>query len=286
PASGLPGVTVTVKATGLDPYKDKVVFRINGEPAPITPITDTEIKATVPDNASTGSISLTADAVVIFGPNVAVVGKVNLDPTFQATRGANGQVSSVYPTPDGKQIIVGNFTNYDNKGIIRPINRIVRTFPDGTYDASLRTGTGANGFLASALKIGDKFFIAGSFSGYGQRGENISNITRLNDNGTVDTMGISTFRRADQADTIKYFPTFNGGFHGGGIGRIYEQQGKILVTGSFRYYVTRTYDKPNRLEVRDTVIIDSTEVRQIARLNTDGTLDKSYRFNTASNKSF
>lgn len=286
PASGLPGVTLTVKATGLAPYKDRLVFRINGEPAPIVEITDTEIKATVPDNASTGIVSLSVDDVVVFGPKFDVVGKVNLDPTFQATRGANGQVSYVYPTPDGKQLLVGNFTNYDNKGIIRPINRIVRTFPDGTYDASLRTGRGANGFLSSVIKIGDKFFIAGSFSGYDQQGQNISNITRLNENGTIDTMGISTFRRPEQSDTTKYFPRFNGGFNGGGIGKIYEQGGKLLVTGSFRYYVTRTYDKPNKLEVRDTVIIDSTDVRQIARLNTDGTLDKSYRFNTAANRSF
>src|SRR5690554_1008602 len=286
PASGLPGITVTVKATGLDAYKDRVVFRINGEPAQITSITDTEIKATVPDNASTGIISLTVDDVVVFGPKFDVVGKVNLDPTFQATRGANGPIGQVYTTPDEKLIMVGGFTNYDNKGIVRPINRIVRTFPDGTYDASLRTGRGANGFLSSVIKIGDKLFIGGSFSGYDQRGENISNITRLNENGTIDTMGISTFRRPDQSDTIKYFPTFNGGFHGGGIGQVYEQSGKILVTGSFRYYVTRTYDQPNKLEVRDTVILDSTEVRQIARLNTDGTLDKSYRFDVAANKSW
>jgi len=285
PASGLPGATVTVKATGLEAYKDRVVFRINGEPAAITSITDTEIKATIPDNASTGVISLSVDDVVVFGPKFDVVGKVNLDPTFQATRGANGPIGQVYTTPDEKLIMVGGFTNYDNKGIVRPINRIVRTFPDGTYDASLRTGRGANGFVGAVVKIADKFFIGGSFGGYDQRGENISNITRLNENGSIDTMGISTFRRPDQADTIKYFPTFNGGFNST-VGRIYEQQGKLLVTGSFRYYVTRTYDQPNKLEVRDTVILDSTEVRQIARLNTDGTLDKSYRFDVAANKSW
>src|SRR5690606_28731009 len=122
-------------------------------PAQITSITDTEIKATVPDNASTGIISLTVNDVVVFGPKFDVVGKVNLDPTFQATRGANGDVAVVYPTPDGKLMMVGGFTNYDNKGIIRPINRIVRTFPDGTYDASLRTGKGANGFLGTVIKI-------------------------------------------------------------------------------------------------------------------------------------
>src|SRR5690606_41299433 len=98
-----------------------------------------------------------------------------------------------------------------------------------SYDTSLRTGRGANGFLSSVIKIGDKLFIGGSFSGYDQRGENISSITRLHENGTIDTMGISTFRRPDQSDTIKYFPTFNGGSPVGGIGQGYETSGKVLT---------------------------------------------------------
>ena len=284
PAMGLPGTVVTVKVTGLAQFKDKLIFRFNGEEATVNEVSDTEIKVTVPDYASTGVMSISVGDVVVFGPQFEVIGKINLDPTFQVPRGANNTVAKVYATPDGKQILVGNFTNYDNKGIIRPINRIVRTFLDGTYDASLRTGRGANGYLSSIVKIDDKFYIGGSFSGYDQRGENISNMTRLNNDGRIDTMGISTFRRPDQSDTVKYFPTFNGGFNGG-VDQIYEQQGKLLVTGSFRYYVKRTYDKPNKLELKDSVILDSTEVRQLARLNKDGSLDKSYRFNIAANKS-
>src|SRR5690606_23353445 len=39
------------------------------------------------------------------------------------------------------------------------------------------------------------------------------------------------------------------------------------------------YDQPNERETRDTTILDSIEIRHIARLNLDGTLDKSFRFN-------
>jgi hypothetical protein len=65
---------------------------------------------------------------------------------------------------------------------------------------------------------------------------------------------------------------------------LYNHQGKILATGNFRYYVKRTYDKPNYDFTRDTVILDSTEIRQILRLNLDGSLDKTYRFDVGTNK--
>ncbi|MFB5946836.1 DUF5008 domain-containing protein [Albibacterium profundi] len=284
PESGLPGTEVTFKVTGLVPYQDEMIFRISGEEAEVLSVTDSEVKVKVPDYASTGVVSISVGEVVVFGPRFTVTGLIKLDPTFQATRGANGTVAHILNTDDGKQILVGGFTNYDNKGIIRPINRIVRIFPDGTYDASLRTGKGANGFLNSVVQYNNKFYIAGAFGGYGQRGDNISNITMLNNNGSIDTMGVEPYRRPDQTDTTKYYPTFNGGFNSS-VDKMYLQDGKLLVTGNFRYYVTRTYDQPNRLEVRDTVILDSTQVRQIARLNPDGTLDKTYRFNEGTNSS-
>ncbi|WP_233260855.1 DUF5008 domain-containing protein [Pedobacter sp. HMWF019] len=282
PESGNPGVEVSIKATGLVPYKDKLILRINGEQAVVKEVTETGIKAVVPDNASSGVISVSVDDKVVFGPIFKVTGYLSVDPTFRATNGANGAVYQRLVTDDGKIMLVGSFNNYDNRAAIKPINRIVRTFQDGSYDASLRSGKGANGLLTRIIALPGKFVVAGSFNGYDQRTENISNITMLNTNGSIDTMGVKTFRRPTQTDTIKYFPKFNGGTDGG-ISQMYEQNGKVLITGSFRYYVSRRYDRPNKYETRDTVILDSTEIRQIARLNADGTLDKSYRFNTATN---
>lgn len=284
PVSGLPGTVVEIKATGLMQYKDEIVFRFNGEEADIVEVTDSGIKAVVPDYASSGVTSISVGDRVVFGPIFSVDGLLSIDPTFRAVNGTNGGILQRMVTDDGKIFFVGDFTNYDNKGVIRPINRIVRTFQDGTYDASLRSGRGANGRISKIVPFQGKYLIAGSFGGYDQRTENISNLTMLNSNGSIDTMGISTFRRPTQTDTIKYFPRFNGGVNSG-INQLYVQDGKILITGNFRYYVSRQYDKPNKYETRDTVILDSTEVRQIARLNPDATLDKTYRFNTANNMS-
>jgi hypothetical protein len=282
PESGLPGSSISINVTGLLPYK--LIFRINGEQAVVTEITETGLKATVPDMGSSGVTSISVGDQVVFGPIFKVTGFLVPDPTFRAVNGTNGYISQYYITDDSKVFLVGNFNNYDNKGVIKPINRIVRTFKDGTYDASLRSGRGANGSLSRILPFQSKLLITGNFNGYDQRTENISNITQLNTNGSIDTMGIKTFRRPTQTDTTKYFPRFNGGV-AGGIYQLYEQNNKILVVGQFRYYVRRQYDKPNKLETKDTVILDSTEVKQIAKLNPDGSLDKTYRFNTAANMS-
>ena len=284
PSNGLPGTAVQISATGLLPYKDKISFTFNGEPAEIVEITAAGIKIKVPDNASSGVTAILIDDKIIFGPIFTVQGLIATDPTFVATQGANGAVIQALPLIEGKYMLVGNFSNYDNKGVVTPNNRIVRTFLNGNIDRTLRAGTGANGVLLGIAQLGTQFYIAGAFSGYNQRKENISNITRLNGNGTIDSMGIKTFRPPGKRDTIKYFPRFNGGTDGY-INKIYTHQGRIIVTGGFRYYITRRYDQPNRYQTSDSVILDSTEARQIIRLNPDATLDKTYRFDIATNKS-
>ena len=284
PAEGLPGSTVTIAATGLVPFKDQIIFRINGEQAEVKEVTEAGITVVVPGYASSGVTSISIGDQVVFGPIYRVNGYLSVDPTFRAVNGANNFISQRFLTDDNKVIFVGAFNNYDNKGVVKPINRIVRTFNDGTYDASLRSGRGANGLLNRIVKIGDRYFVGGYFNGYDQRGDNISNITSLFLNGSVDTMGVKTFRRPTQTDTTKYFAKFNGGVTGE-IVKMYEQDGKILASGSFFYYVSRQYDKSNRYQTRDTVILDSIEMRQIVRLNVDGTLDKTYRYDQATNRS-
>ena len=285
PATGLVGTTVTIKATGLMPYKDQLSLMFNGEKAEVISVSDTEITAKVPATGSTGNISIAIGDQLVIGPQFTVTGLVQNDITWKATAGTNGYVSQFYEMNDGRALVLGSFTNYDNKGIVTPINRIARVSLDGDYDRTFRTGRGANGSLSRVIEIGGRFVIVGGFSGYNQRTENISNITTLYPNGAVDTVYIRTERRPTLTDTIthKWFPKFNGGTNAF-INRVYVHQGKILATGDFRYYVKRDYRQPNYDNTRDTVILDSTEIRQILRFNLDGSLDKTYRFNTTTNK--
>lgn len=284
PSLGAPGETVTVSVEGLLPYKDKLTFMFNGEKAEVLELTSSYIKVKVPDFASTGVLSVLVDDVVTFGPTFKVNGLINPDPTFKLPAGTNGPVMKVLSRPDGKYMIVGAFTNYNNKGLIKPINRIVSAFNDFSYDPSLLSGKGANGYLNNIIHYNGKYMIAGGFSGYNQRSENISNVTILNTNGSIDTMGVHTFRRPDQTDTIKYFPRFNGGADRA-INNLYKQDDdKIVATGDFQYYISRRYDQPNRRQEKDSVILDSIRMPQILRMNSDGTLDKTFRFNTAINE--
>ncbi|KQM74778.1 hypothetical protein ASE74_01995 [Pedobacter sp. Leaf216] len=285
PAVGLVGTTVTIKASGFDKYKDQLSFMFNGEKGEVLSVTATEIKVKVPETGSTGVTSIAIGDQLFIGPTFTVTGLIQVDPTFKATAGTNGYVSQFYEMLDGRAIVVGNFTNFDNKGGVVPINRIARTSIDGEYDRTFRTGKGANGGLSSIVEIGNRFIVAGGFSGFNQRADNISNITSLFTSGAIDTVKIQTKRKPTATDTVtqKWFPKFNGGTNGY-IDRVYKHQGKILATGDFRFYVKRTYDKFNYDLSRDTVILDSTEIRQILRFNLDGSLDKTFRFNTVTNK--
>ncbi|PRD56170.1 DUF5008 domain-containing protein [Sphingobacterium gobiense] len=272
------GSIIKLKANGLNEYLDKAVFKFNGQEAEIVRVNGDEVEVKVPPYASTGVTSITVDDVIIFGPEFTVNGKVRIDPTWEAIAGANGSVNGRLLTNDGKVIYVGNFTDYNRRGLVRPINRIARTFSNGIYDVSFRTGQGANGSLNSIVHIGNHYYLSGGFSAFGQKRDNISNITRIHLHGDVDTVGVHPFRRPDQSDTLKYVPAFNGGFNSA-ISHLYPQENKLIATGNFRYYVSRRYDQPNRLETRDSVILDSVEIRHVARLNLDGTLDKTFRFN-------
>lgn len=282
PVNGEPGTEVTLPVTGLKPYEANTKFMFNGIEAEIISVTETAIKVKVPPFASSGLISLLIDDQLVFGPQFIVDGLISFDPGFLAAKGANGKVNHVFNLIDGRQLLVGSFTNYDDKGSFSPLNRIVMTAQDGLLDRTFRSGRGANGELSRVIELGGRLIISGGFSGYAQRFSNISNITSLNVNGTIDTMGIHTFRRPDQTDTIKYFPKFNGGTDQF-IDRIYPSGEKVIAVGNFRYYVKRRYDQPNYLLETDTVILDSTEARQIIRMNADGSLDKTYRFNMEAN---
>ena len=280
PEVGAPGTTVTFKISGMQNYEN-AKFRFNGRDAEILSITKDEVQVKVPEFASTGVISIVVDDKIVFGPKFTVQGVVRIDPTWQAVVGSNGAIRSRFVTPDGKSIFVGEFTNYNNRGLVRPINRLVRTFQDGMYDVSWSLGQGANGAVNEILQYENHYYIAGSFSGFAQRPNHISNMTRIFINGVLDSSAHKPFRTLEQLDTTVYMPTFNGGFNSA-VSKIYlDDSNKIIASGNFRYHIKRRYDQPNKTEERDTVILDSTEIRHVARLLTNGDIDKTFRFDAS-----
>jgi uncharacterized delta-60 repeat protein len=166
-----------------------------------------------------------------------------IDATFNPGTGANNRVSSVAVQSDGKILIGGDFTNYNNTSR----NRIARLNADGTLDTTFNPGTGANNRVSSvAVQSDGKILIGGNFTTYNGTARN--RIDRLNAAGTLDT-------------------SFNPGT--GANLRVYsvavQSDGKILIGGDFTTYNT------------------TSSRNRIARLNADGTLDTTFAPGTGAN---
>lgn len=137
------------------------------------------------------------------------------DTSFNTSTGAtSGIVYKVCPQSDGKIIIVGSFTKYNNV----TVNRIARILPNGALDTSFITGSGAalNITNVEVLKDG-KILLSGNFLAF--NGFSTNKIIRLNQDGSVDT-------------------SFNigSGFSDDINAMLLQPDGKIILGGKFASY--------------------------------------------------
>ncbi len=214
-----------------------------------------------------------------------------LDESFNPGTGANNIIYSMTVQSDGKILIGGNFTYYNDTKRIR----IARLNTDGTLDTTFDPGLGANkGIYSIAVQEDGKILIGGAFECYNDPTykPTTNHITRLNDNGTLDT----TFHwNRDEANGDVYPIAVLG-------------DGKLLIAGNFTTY---GFDARNRIARLDdygwldtsfdpgcgadnnvrsmavlsdgTILIaghfttyNGTPRNHIARLNADGTLDTTF----------
>ena len=219
----------------------------------------------------------------------------SLDGTFNAGNGlsAGGSVSTIGIQSDGKIIIGGSFISYG--GTAR--GRIARLNTDATLDLTFDPGTGANNDPWSVpIQADGKIIIGGFFTSY--NGTARGPITRLNSNGSLDL----TFNPGTGANNSVYASAMqsDGKIIIGGVFTVYngvsrsriaringdgsvdltfnpgtganadvntialQSDGKIIIAGSFTSY-------------------NGTSRNNIARINTDGTLDASFNPGTGSN---
>jgi hypothetical protein len=154
-----------------------------------------------------------------FNPDVRVQSLFNYTngtsyPVNNPNPGANGQVNALQVQSDGKTIIGGIFTAYDNV----PFKRIARVDTNGWPDLTFNPGDGANASV-SALKIDSqgRILVGGQFTS--MNGMDAPHIARLNKDGSVDT-------------------TFSPG--NGANGQVFcievQEDGKILIGGEFTTY--------------------------------------------------
>ncbi|MEN5432568.1 DUF5008 domain-containing protein [Sphingobacterium faecium] len=297
------GAALELKVNGLLKYKDQFKVFVNELEAEVLSYTDSTLNFVVPAMSSTGSIWVTANEQSFFGPVIKIGGKVSVDVSFKAVNGTTrlgtGGDASIYDIiqlPNNKFWLVGAFDSFELKATEeKPKAGIVQMGPEGAYDDDyMRFGIGAFGASKTIYSINrintgsynGKFIVAGNFSAYDSKRptrQTINNITRLNDNGSLDTMRTLDIVNPTpekvwkNADTI---PAFNGGVDGV-VRKTFIFGEKLYVIGNFQNYKRIYY--PN--SSYDDKVYDVTRMLQIAKLNLDGSMDSTYHFNPAKGQS-
>lgn len=121
--------------------------------------------------------------------------------------GASAFVNDFEVLPDGKLIVVGDFTSYNGVGIPRGIMRLN---PNGTRDTTFVSG-GYSNYQYEVFVQGSKYVSVGFANQYS--GQSIGNVSRINPNGTLDTTWNSgPFTNTGGLDSINHLALMNDGF--------------------------------------------------------------------------
>ena len=140
------------------------------------------------------SIAVQTDGKIIVGGAFASIDSVitndiirlnsdgSPDTTFTTGTGFNNNVERVVIQPDGKILVGGRFTGYNNQYY----GRIARLNTDGSADTTFKAIPGASSTVeAMAVQPDNKIVIAGDFTSYNN--DTLIRLARLNADGTGDT---------------------------------------------------------------------------------------------------
>ncbi|MBL8181613.1 MAG: VCBS repeat-containing protein, partial [Blastocatellia bacterium] len=175
--------------------------------------------------------------------NIASVRRIDAngtaDPTWTALT-YNGSIDQATVLPDGKVLVNGDFSTIG--GVTRRL--IARLNSDGTVDTSFNASVPAEGTVVTLISVAPdgKIYAAGNFSSIG--GAARPRFARLNADGSADT----SFQN----------PLISG--NGNIIVRpsLIQADGKVIIGGGFE-------------------TIGGIARKNLARLNSDGTLDTTFR---------
>lgn len=130
-------------------------------------------------------------------------GPGDLDGSFDPSPGANAAIRAVALQPDGKIVIVGDFTTAGGQ----PRMRVARLMPNGALDTTFVSTAGPDrGVTAVALQSDGKILLTGDFNNVA--GAARKYFARLNADGTHDTTFASTqpFLASGTMRTIQSLP--------------------------------------------------------------------------------
>jgi uncharacterized delta-60 repeat protein len=159
----------------------------------------------------------------------------SVDSSFQVTIGkgpTNSSLSAIALQNDGKIVVAGAFTSFDNI----PKGRLVRLHQDGSLDTNYISGVGANDFIRNLVIQPDgKCIVVGDFVSF--NGVSSPRIARINLDGTLDSnfstnVGLGFTSSSFTASTT---------------GVDVQANGRIIVVGSFLSFNNTTANNMVRL---------------------------------------
>lgn len=295
------GSELELKINGLAKYANNFKLYVNEVEAEVLEFTDSTVRFKVPLNASTGSVWVAAEGQSFFGPIVKVGGKVSVDATWKIINGAtnengNSTVYDIELLTNGRYWVGGAFRNFELKATSTvPIGGVAQLDANGGYlTTDINFGKGVGGGLATITSLvrvatgsqAGKFIIAGSFSSYNSTRPNrqtLNNVARLLSNGTLDSLIVPEIVNPDPAQTWKNADTVSA-FNSGVDGLVR----KALIFGEQIYFVG-DFNNYKRMFLRNSTYDDKsydlTRMRQLVRVNMDGTMDSTFHFNKATRQS-
>jgi len=214
----------------------------------------------------------------------------SLDTTFHTGMGFNDpDVLTISIQADGKLIVGGHFVKYNNVS-----NRyIVRLNADGSADPGFNTGDFVKSTLidASAIQSDGKIIIAGESSSTANR---LKGIARLNTDGSVDnTFDVGTgtdddvYAVAIQSDGKVIIGGEFTSYNGTSVNRIARLNTDGSLDNSFTVGAWTANSQIRVLEIqpdgkilaggKDVQHFGTDSIAGIARLNTDGSLDNTFK---------
>ena len=149
----------------------------------------------------------------------------SIDNTFVVGNGFNGRVNTIQIQSDGKILVGGIFSSYNEI----PSNNIIRLNSDGSIDSSFVYGSGFVGFVYTIqIQIDGKILVGGNFSSYDGISSNF--IIRLNSDGSVDNTFVT-----------------ESGFNSVVVTMLIKDNGTLLIGGAFSLYKQTTINRIIRL---------------------------------------
>lgn len=214
--------------------------------------------------------------------------------------GPNEEIKDFAIQSDGKIIIVGNFTKFNNT----TANRVIRLNANGTVDSAFveKIGNAADGPIEAIVVQSDgKIVLGGDFINF--NGTSVNRIVRLNANGTRDT-AFSNNTKFGANNTIKALAvqSNNGILVGGSFNRFnnatrnkivrLDSAGRLTAGFSnniaegfapFNSTVNKILLQPNNqiLVGGDFTSFRATNSKYLARLNSTGAIDSAFTTNGA-----